>query len=71
MRAHLRGVTVVTVTCLWLCAFASRSGCCVVLQPALPSLASRTRIFASDQALYDYIKDPGYNREEGKPQVCQ
>jgi hypothetical protein len=53
------------VTCLWLCAFA----CCVVLQPALPSLASRTRIFASDQALYDYIKDPGYNREEGKPQV--
>jgi hypothetical protein len=43
----------------------------VVLQPALPSLASRTRIFASDQALYDYIKDPGYNREEGKPQVCQ
>ena len=55
------------VTCLWLCAFA----CCVVLQPALPSLASRTRIFASDQALYDYIKDPRYNREEGKPQVCQ
>jgi hypothetical protein len=39
------------------------------LQPVLPSLASRTRVFESDEALYKYVKDPGYNREPGKKQV--
>ena len=37
--------------------------------PPLPSLASRTQFFNSEQALYDYVKDKGYNRDPNKKQV--